>query len=423
MSPTPALSIVIPTHNRKAILTKTLAAIGRQSWPMTKFEVLVVADACQDDTEQMVEAHTAQVPYELRLLSHAARSAAATRNLGANSARGQTLLFLDDDIVAQPGLVRAHLEAQNTNTVILGYSKPMLPEHPSWWQYDVHRWWEDTFRTMRQPGYRFTYRDFLSGNVSMPAALYHSAGGFDASLTGRREDYEFGMRLLESSARFRFVPQALGYHHDIPTLDQWLRRVRQEGAGDVQIGRRHPELRTTLFGVGEPETRRIRLVRSLAFDHPRWGDRLVRLMLRQAALYERLRLRGHWLRVTRLLREYDYWRGVAGEIGGQKALAAWLQEGSLPPAIAPDAPVVDLVALPPTDTLKCLLERGTHVGLRLALGGVEVLTIPPQPGAEPLREEHLHNRLQQVAEQDFVPALALHLIQSNARGGSICRSN
>jgi GT2 family glycosyltransferase len=289
----------------------------------------------------------------VRLLSHDARSAAATRNLGAANARGRALLFLDDDVVAQPGLARAHMEAQHRDGVVLGYSKPVLPAKPSWWQSDVYRWWEDTYRAMRKPGRRFTYRDFLSGNVSMPAPLYHKAGGFDTSFTGRLEDYELGMRLLKAGARFHHVPEAIGHHHDIPDLDEWLRRLRQEGMGNVQIGQRHPELRIKLFAhLGEPCGRWGRLMRRLAFAYPQRGDRLERLLLRQAVLYERLRLRGRWRDVVWRLREYSYWRGVAATIGGRRALANWLQEAPMPRATASDAPVVDMAALPPTDVLQ-----------------------------------------------------------------------
>jgi GT2 family glycosyltransferase len=419
MNPPPTLSIVVPTHNRSAMLMKNLAALSHQSGPDIQFEVLVVADACHDDTAEMVTAYATQTPYRLCLLSHCARSAAATRNLGATNAQGRVLLFLDDDVVLQPGSVRAHVEAQRGNRVVLGYSKPVLPAKPSWWQYDARRWWQDTYRAMGQPGHRFTYRDFFSGNVSMPATLFHEAGGFDTSFTGRLEDYELGMRLLKVGARFRFVPEAIGYHYENSDLDLWLRRVRQEGAADVQIGQRHPELRTSLFGrLKGPRSRRKRILLKFAFAQPQRGDWLERLLLHQTALYERLRLRGRWRRVVGLLRDYNYCRGVAATIGGQRAWAAWLQEAPVPPTVASSAPVVDMAAPPPPDVLQGVLEQATNTGLRLALEGVEVVAIPPQPGAEPLREEHLHRALQQLVERQFVPALALHLIRST-RGGSI----
>jgi glycosyltransferase involved in cell wall biosynthesis len=410
MSYGPALSVIIPTHNRGALLEKSLDALGRQSLPSKTLEVIVVADSCQDDTAARVSAYAKHAPYQLRLLSHAAKSASATRNLGAANARGDILLFLDDDVVAQPGLVQAHLAGQHPNGVVLGYSKPVLPPKPSWFQYDARRWWEDTFRVMSEPGHRFTYRDFFSGNVSLPAQLFHHLGGFDLSFTGRLEDYEFGMRLLKEGALFRYMPGAIGNHHDDNDLVQWLRRIRQEGIADVQIGERHPELRAGLFAYFmAPAGRWRRMFRKLAFAYPQRGDRMERLLLRQAVLCERLRLRNYWQKIVWGLREYNYARGVAATVGGKRALHAWLQEAPLAPSVTADAPSLDLSNVPPEPALRDILQRATLMGLRLYLEGNQVLAIPPQLGAEPLREEHLQNFVRRAAKEQFIPALALSL--------------
>jgi len=200
MNDSPILSIIVPTHNRSALLAKSLAALDSQSWPSDQIEVVVVADACYDETPELVRAYAQRSRFPLRLLAHHARSAAATRNLGAANAQGQVLLFLDDDVVAQPGLIQAHMEAQQPNSVVLGYSKPMVPALPSWWQYDARRWWEDTYREIARQGHRFQYRDFFSGNVSMSADLFRKVSGFDAEMSGRLEDYELGLRLLKAGA-------------------------------------------------------------------------------------------------------------------------------------------------------------------------------------------------------------------------------
>jgi len=412
MSRNPALSIIIPTYNRSGVLAKNLAALSRQAWPVDSFEVLVVADSCRDDTADVIAAYAARSPYQLRLLAHDARSAAATRNLGAAHARASVLLFLDDDIAAHPSLVRAHMEAQHENGVVLGYSKPVLPPQASWHQRNAHRWWEDTFREMGRPGHRFTYRDFFSGNMSMPTALFQQVGGFDVAFTGRLEDYELGLRLLQAGATFRFSWDAIGDHYDDNNLEQWLRRISQEGVAHVQIGQRHPELRTSLFAelMGTP-ARWQRLVRRLAFAFPERGAAVERLVLRQIALCEQFRIRGLWRKSVRVLREYNYYRGVASAVGGKRALASWLQDVPMPPCVQSHAPVIDMAALPSADTLAELLAQATTAGVRLVIEGVEVLAMPPQLGAEPLRQEHLHDALREMARRKFIPALAMHTLR------------
>ena len=422
MSGFPALSIIVSTHNRSHLLQECLAALGQQTGPHD-FEILVVADACTDNTEDVVKSYSQQSPYPIQLLSHSARSASATRNLGASQARGNTLLFLDDDIIADAGLVQAHREAQQLDTVVLGYSKPRLSGKPSWWQYNARLWWEDTYQTMKKPGHRFTYRDFFSGNVSMPATLFNRIGGFDTSLKGRLEDYELGMRLLRAGTRFRFVSEALGYHYDSTDLGLWLRRIYQEGIADIQIGERHPELRNILFQDFEDQHRQLgwirRSIRREAFARPEQGHWLQKSLLALAILAEQLlRSRGIWWHVIGAAREYNYWRGVAATIGGSQAMTAWLQEAPVPPAVAGNAPIVDITTLPADETLEQLLEQASHLGLRLAIGGIELLAVPPQPGAEPLRKEHLQHLFKNLAMHRFIPVLGLELIQ--AKQGVVC---
>jgi glycosyltransferase involved in cell wall biosynthesis len=401
-------------------LFKTLQALSVQSWSAASFEVLVVADSCEDDTDRVVSKYAARSPYRLRLLSHQARSAAATRNLGASQAGGDVLLFLDDDVVPRSGLVRAHIEAQHERGAVLGYSKPVLPARPDWFQYDARRWWEDTFTAFAQPDHRFSYRDFFSGNVSMAAELFREVSGFDLSFSGRLEDYELGLRLLKAGAGLRYSPAAVGDHYDSINLQKWLRRIQQEGAADVMMGQRHPELRYALFGAFERTGSRSRLLaRTLAFAAPQRGNKVERLLLRQASLYEWLRMRRRWRRTINILREYRYWRGAAWAIGGKRALLAWLQEAPVVPAVAGDAPAIDLAAPFPESVLQAKLSAASQKGIRVLIDGYEVLALPPQAGAEPLRLEHLRGALRKLAGQQFIPALALHTCRSE-EGPALC---
>src|SRR5437867_6163487 len=45
------VSVVIPSHNRRASLERAVAALAAQSYPPDQIEVLVVADGCGDGTE------------------------------------------------------------------------------------------------------------------------------------------------------------------------------------------------------------------------------------------------------------------------------------------------------------------------------------------------------------------------------------
>src|SRR5215471_11548772 len=112
------LSVIIPTYNRAEPLRACLAALGKQTQPPMDFEVIVVVDGSSDGTVEMLTHMT--TPFRLRVQAQPNSGAAAARNQGARAAAGSLCLFLDDDIVADPQLVAAHVESQRQRGPVLG---------------------------------------------------------------------------------------------------------------------------------------------------------------------------------------------------------------------------------------------------------------------------------------------------------------
>ena len=92
------VSVVIPTHNRSALLSRTLRSALRQE--RVDFEVIVVDEASNDDTPALLSALD---DHRVRVLRHEIpRGLSAARNHGAEHARGEWLAFLDDDDLWAP---------------------------------------------------------------------------------------------------------------------------------------------------------------------------------------------------------------------------------------------------------------------------------------------------------------------------------
>jgi glycosyltransferase involved in cell wall biosynthesis len=380
-----ALSIIVPTHNRRDALLQHLAIIGEQIAGIPETEILVVADSCGDGTEAAVERWATVSGLDLRVLSHGARNASATRNLGAQVARGQTLLFVDDDIEPLPGFVRAHFDARREGLAVLGYSKPVYPSPLSLWQKEARLWWLDVFREMSEPGYRFSYRNFFSGNVSLPRALFDKAGGFNEKLA-RLEDYEFGLRWLKAGGQFRYSPEACGLHRETTNLKQWLKRIRMEGEADVSTGEAHPETRPHLWSSARSANAVSAVLRELAFRFPKKGDGLAALVATAAESVSRIGLRTLSRKLARTARDYQYLRGIALRKNSRE-FAAWLQDGPPPGAIECDAPTLDMGRIP--EDPGRILRLGSEKGLQIVYNGISVRTVPPATGSEPIRMDHV----------------------------------
>ena len=89
-------SVVIATRNRCEPLRTTLATLRDQSLPPT--EVLIVDSSDTRETQRLIESLRSGTPFPLRYLPSEVRSAARQRNLGADQASGDLLVFMDDDV-------------------------------------------------------------------------------------------------------------------------------------------------------------------------------------------------------------------------------------------------------------------------------------------------------------------------------------
>lgn len=121
------LSIVIPAHDEAPLIGATLDALARATaWLGDRVEIIVVDDASSDGTAAIAQARGA------RVLRVQLRQIAAARNAGAATARGERLLFVDADTLANRTVVAALMAAMDDGAVGGGvavrFTRP-LPLH------------------------------------------------------------------------------------------------------------------------------------------------------------------------------------------------------------------------------------------------------------------------------------------------------
>lgn len=105
---TPFFSIIVPTHHRPELLRRTLTSLRAQDATVAH-EIIVVSDAADAGTDQVC--HALLRPQDSYLRRNGLPGPAASRNLGLSLARGQYILFLDDDDAWHPDFL-AQLHAR-----------------------------------------------------------------------------------------------------------------------------------------------------------------------------------------------------------------------------------------------------------------------------------------------------------------------
>jgi glycosyltransferase involved in cell wall biosynthesis len=397
----PFVSIVIPTHNRWGSLRRLLNALANQTYPLQEMEVVVVANGCTDETVAQLRNYPA--PFALHVVDQPDMGPPGARNNGAARASGELLIFLDDDIEPVAELVEIHVQTHQPGVVVIGYAPPTL-EEKDFLSVELKRWWMDMFWAMRQPGHRFTYRDFLSGNFSIEAKEFQRLGGFDTAFRSCLDDYEFGVRLLKANLTFVFAETAFGHHHETKGLERLLQRKYREGMAEVWLGNRHPDIKPTLLltQLESLASRPVRLLRTLFIFRARFvGEFFASLLQRLLLMLEALHLRRPWRALLDLLMIHWFWRGVAEELKHPQDWDAFLQQE---PIGARDS------------SFTIDLRQGIEAGQRaldeqrpeevfLYLDNQFIGHVAPKPGAERLRGSHLRQMLATDYAEPYFGAL------------------
>jgi glycosyltransferase involved in cell wall biosynthesis len=235
-------SVVIPTYNRLPILQKCLHALEQQvlstDTTITGYEVVVVDDGSTDGTIDWIRSENARLSH-VKLYEQAHQGPSAARNLGVEHAIGDTIIFIDSDLVVTDSFLQSHADALRQGEQELGNDKLFTYgavintanfDHPTSEPYKITD---------------FSNAYFATGNVAIAKHWLLEAGLFDTEfqLYGW-EDLELGVRLKNLGLKLVKCPAAVGYHwhpafsiEDIPSL---IDKEIQRGRMGVLFYQKHP---------------------------------------------------------------------------------------------------------------------------------------------------------------------------------------
>jgi glycosyltransferase involved in cell wall biosynthesis len=116
----PVFSVVLPTHNRAALLERAVQCVLNQTF--SDFELIIIDDASNDETAECVKAFSDSRIRSVRLNQN--QGAAAARNIGISRSCGKLVTFLDDDDECFPDLLAEtfHAFRDGSETVGFGWS-------------------------------------------------------------------------------------------------------------------------------------------------------------------------------------------------------------------------------------------------------------------------------------------------------------
>lgn len=234
-------SIVIPTYNRLPILQKCLTALERQTLTdskVTGYEIILVDDGSTDGTLDWVAQNQRQLPH-VQTFAQEHQGPSAARNLGVQKAQGDTIIFIDSDLVVTEQFLQAHADALVKGEKQLGSDRLFTYG----WVINTCNFENPTSEPYKITDYSAAY--FATGNVAIAKKWLEQAGLFDTrfQLYGW-EDLELGVRLKKLGLKLIKCPEAVGYHWHPPfnleQLPRLIDREMQRGRMGVLFYEKHP---------------------------------------------------------------------------------------------------------------------------------------------------------------------------------------
>lgn len=237
----PVLSVVVPTGRRRLLLA-TLRALGDQV-DAPPFEVVVALDGA-DEEEAAGLATGMQPTIETRLVVQSRRGLQEARDLGASAARGEALLFIDDDHLADDQLLAAVWAHHEDGADVV---QPRLTVHdgasPSVVTAFARRWAHT--RADRLGGGPLSPTDLCASPLSIRAGAYaelrQRTGPPGYSRPGGAEDFRIGSALNAQGMRPSYLPAVACRSRGGETIADLLARSEEIGQADATLAARTPD--------------------------------------------------------------------------------------------------------------------------------------------------------------------------------------
>jgi glycosyltransferase involved in cell wall biosynthesis len=242
------LSVIICTYNREKYIGPLLESIAANDLPQSEYEIILVDNNCTDNTHQVCDAFVSAHPdVRFRYVKEKEQGLSAARNKGIKEAKGDILVYVDDDALVDSHYLRDYAEWFAAHPQTMACGGPIMPlyetQEPKWmtpYTKALLTAWMDygdkvrTYPKGRYPG---------GGNAAYRKEVFDKVGLFNTNL-GRKGGNLMGSEEKDIFDKMRVLGMEILYlptpvlHHIIPQAklenDYFNRLTRQIGISERQ---------------------------------------------------------------------------------------------------------------------------------------------------------------------------------------------
>lgn len=220
------ISVIIPTYNEEKVILSCLESLSKQS--LKDFEVIVVDDGSIDLTIQNINPQIFQKYFPIKILTQKHLGAGAGRNLGARSAKGDILVFVDADMTFDRNFLKMLTKPIISKKTKGTFSKN---EYVANWNnvwakcWNINEGWENKKRHPKKyPDKQKVFRAILKKE-------FDRVGGFTPG--GYNDDWSLAEKLgYEADV----APNAIFYHKNPESLKEVFNHAKWVGKRPYKFG-------------------------------------------------------------------------------------------------------------------------------------------------------------------------------------------
>lgn len=247
-----AYTVALCTHNHADRLVRTLSDLGELRAPESAWELLVIDNGCSDGTPDLLAEHCWPQGWQVRVVREEKLGLSNARNRAIAEARGEYLIFIDDDETPDPDWLCAYERlTREKQPDAFGSRIRVLFEdpRPSWLRDDLLGFLGELDRSDAVVPLTDPHSSFYGGNFGFRKVICERIGAFDADL-GRKgtdntggEEVDFYRRALDAGLRVWWTPDAVighriqtakldrRYFHDLHYRMGRMEAIRRRGSG------------------------------------------------------------------------------------------------------------------------------------------------------------------------------------------------
>jgi glycosyltransferase involved in cell wall biosynthesis len=222
------VSVIIPTYNGGHKIGNLLKSLEKQSF--NTFETIVIIDGSTDGTADSLKNKKYNFT-DIKIIEQTNQGRAKARNNGVKIAKGDLLIFFDDDILLEKNCVELHINhhQKHKNSILFGVARmnKFIDINNDFYKYRfyIEENWNLPFRNKLTKISLDNYA-FTSQCLSLSKFIFDQLDGFDERLNDS-EDFDFSMKAFIANIPIYFDYTNWTWHCDYITIRAYIKRQKE----------------------------------------------------------------------------------------------------------------------------------------------------------------------------------------------------